>query len=141
MMELIVGALALILVLLLAWSQLRMKRKVSELERRLAALTSRVYELEHPAPPQEAPLVEEPSPVLPMPPPPIHRRTSDDWEALVGGSWLHRIGALILVVGIALFLVYSLTHAGPAGKVGIGFTLGFAMLAAGIALRSSERYG
>ena len=141
MMELFVGAVALILVLLLAWSQLRMKRKVSELERRLAALTSRVYELEHPPTPQEEPVVEEPAPVPLTSSAPIHRRTSDDWEAVVGGSWLNRIGALILVVGIALFLGYSLTHLGPAGKVGIGFTVGFAMLAAGIALRSSERYG
>jgi hypothetical protein len=59
----------------------------------------------------------------------------------VGGSWLNRIGALVLVVGIALFLGYSLTHLGPAGKVSIGFAVGFAMLAAGVAIRSSERYG
>ena len=51
------------------------------------------------------------------------------------------MGALVLVIGIALFLGYSLTQLGPAGKVAIGFAVGISMLVAGITLRGNERYG
>jgi hypothetical protein len=64
----------------------------------------------------------------------------DDWETVVGTNWLNRAGALVLVIGIALFLGYSLTQLGPAGKVGIGFAIGLSMLAAGIAAERHDRY-
>src|SRR5215204_7186250 len=133
-----VASFFVVIALILAWSHYRVKRKTSELERRLAALTSRVYSLEHPIAAQPEPVmaVEEAVAVTAIPPPPSHR-SPDEWEAVVGGSWLNRIGALILVVGIALFLGYSLTHLGPAGKVAIGFAVGLAMLAAGVSLRTS----
>jgi uncharacterized membrane protein len=38
-----------------------------------------------------------------------------EWEALVGGSLLNKLGALILVIGIALFLGYSFRMMHPAG--------------------------
>ena len=59
----------------------------------------------------------------------------------MGASWLNRIGALVLVIGIALFLGYSLTQLGPGGKVAIGLGVGASMLLGGVALRSNERYG
>ncbi|MBI1896073.1 MAG: DUF2339 domain-containing protein [Acidobacteria bacterium] len=63
-----------------------------------------------------------------------------DWEARIGGSWLNRLGALVLVIGIALFLGYSLTQLGPAGKVAIGYAVGISMLGAGVALERSTVY-
>ena len=141
----VVAFFFVVTVIILSWLFYRMKRRANELERRLAALTSRVYLLEHPVVEQslavaDAADAEEPASVVAVPSAPPHR-SPEEWEAVVGGSWLNRIGALILVVGIALFLGYSLTHLGPAGKVAIGFAVGFAMLAAGVSLRSSERYG
>ncbi len=39
-----------------------------------------------------------------------------DWEALVGGNWLNKAGVLVFVIGLSLFLGYSLTRFGPAGR-------------------------
>jgi uncharacterized membrane protein len=137
-------------VLVFSWSHLRLRRRIGEQEERLAALTRRVYLLENPAIPppstdeaEESIVSVEQHESEPLSPSPVisPTRTREDWETVVGGNWLNRIGALVLVVGIALFLGYSLTQLGPAGKVAIGFAVGIAMLASGVSLSSSERYG
>jgi uncharacterized membrane protein len=131
----------------LLWSYLRLKNRMDKQESRLAALTRRVFELEggqtqsstvpSPEPLREATAIPEPEPEPELAPP----RPKEDWETIVGASWLNRIGALVLVIGIALFLGYSLTQLGPGGKVAIGLGVGASMLLCGVALRSSERYG
>jgi uncharacterized membrane protein len=139
---LFLSAVAIALVL----SVRRLRRGLREMEERLAAITRRVYQLESgPAPADDI----VPKPVEPIPPvsepAPAEVAESEvsrkDWEEVVGGNWLSRVGALVLVIGIALFLGYSLTQLGPAGKVGIGFAAGISMLLAGITLRGSEQYG
>ena len=64
----------------------------------------------------------------------------EGWEAVVGGSWLNKIGVLVLVVGIALFIGYSLTQLGPAGRLAVGFVVSVALLGIGIALEPSALY-
>lgn len=64
----------------------------------------------------------------------------EEWEAVVGGSWLNKLGVLVLVIGVALFLGYSLTHLGPAGRVAIGFVVSGAMLAGGVILERRVLY-
>jgi predicted membrane protein DUF2339 len=64
----------------------------------------------------------------------------EGWEAVVGGSWLNKIGVLVLVVGIALFIGYSLTQLGPGGRLAVGFVVSFALLGIGIALEPSALY-
>jgi uncharacterized membrane protein len=135
-----------VMTIALVFALLRLRSKFTELEARFAAITRRVYNLESgtEAVPPAAP--------APVPPPlPISQAASldvtepskprEDWEEVVGGNWLSRVGALILVIGVALFLGYSLTQLGPMGKVGIGFAIGLSMLLAGITLRGNERYG
>jgi predicted membrane protein DUF2339 len=68
------------------------------------------------------------------------RLAGEEWEAVIGGSWLNKVGALVLVVGLALFLGYSLTHLGPAGKIALGLAVGGAMLGSGVVLERRERY-
>lgn len=63
-----------------------------------------------------------------------------EWEALVGGNWLNKLGVLVLVIGIALLLSYSFTQTGPAGRVAIGLVMSLAMLGGGIALERREGY-
>ena len=120
------------------------------MEARLAALTRRVYQLESGAPPSSRvacsdlrfrslrplaePAVEEAEPEPVKPSARIGKKSSGEAGSAV-------VGALILVIGVALFLGYSLTQLGPAGKVAIGFAVGFSMLLAGITLRGNERYG
>jgi uncharacterized membrane protein len=112
----------------------------------LAARMSRLEGGEPAAHPPPAPLsatVESPMPDqtrAPIPEHPAAPERLDDWETVVGTSWLNRIGALVLVIGIALFLGYSLTQLGPGGKVAIGFAVGLSMLAGGLAIEQKDRY-
>jgi len=73
-----------------------------------------------------------------MPAPP--RRSSEEWEALVGGNWLNKIGVFIVVVGLAFGLDYAYTRLGPAGRVALSLAAAFALLAAGVLFERRERY-
>ncbi|MCE5307811.1 MAG: DUF2339 domain-containing protein [Acidobacteriales bacterium] len=109
--------------------------------------------VEAPVPPPPPPAVE-PRPVFEPPPAPEpvaapgatwgermrEKMQGEEWEAVVGGSWLNKLGVLVTVVGLALFLSYSLSHMGPAGRVAAGYTLGLAMLGSGVALERRPRY-
>lgn len=64
----------------------------------------------------------------------------EEWEAIVGGSWLNKIGVLIFVVGLALLIGFSFTKMGPAGRVSIGLGVSFAMLIGGFILERRARY-
>jgi uncharacterized membrane protein len=33
----------------------------------------------------------------------------EEWEAIIGGSWLNKLGVLVLVIGLALFVGYSIS--------------------------------
>jgi len=49
----------------------------------------------------------------------LRRKMGDaEWEAVVGGSWLNKVGVLVLVIGIALLVGYEFARAGPVGRVG-----------------------
>jgi hypothetical protein len=107
-----------------------------------------------PAPPTKSEPEPEPEPV-PMPSfpvateqpagPTLSQRVRDsmqgeEWEAVVGGSWLNKLGVLVLVIGIALFLGYSFTKMGPGGRVAIGLGVSLTMLAGGFLLEKKPRY-
>ena len=97
-------------------------------------------------PPPERPAVVRPW--TPPTPPPVPafasvaapKRSSEEWEALLGGNWLNKIGVLVLVIGIALLLGYSFTHMGPVGIVAISLAGSAAMLVAGVIFEPRERY-
>ena len=61
-------------------------------------------------------------------------------EAIVGGSWLNKLGVLVLVIGIPPFLAHSLTHHGPLARVATGLAVSLAMLAGGVVLERRARY-
>ena len=63
-----------------------------------------------------------------------------EWEALVGGNWLNKIGVLLFVVGIALLLGYEFAHVGPAGRVAIGLGVSLTMLIGGVLLERRPLY-
>ncbi|HTS47028.1 MAG TPA: DUF2339 domain-containing protein, partial [Bryobacteraceae bacterium] len=68
------------------------------------------------------------------------KMSREEWEAIVGGSWLNKLGVFVLVIGIALFLGYSFTRMGPPGRVAIGLAVSLGMLIAGIVLERRVRY-
>ena len=81
----------------------------------------------------------EPEPVFLEPAPTWGERVREkaresEWEAVIGGNWLNKAGVLLLVIGIALFIAFSLTHMGPGGRVAVGVTGGLLMLAAGVVI-------
>jgi hypothetical protein len=64
----------------------------------------------------------------------------EEWEAVVGGSWLNKLGVLVLVIGIALFLGYSFTRLGPGGVSAIAIGVSLSMLGGGFVLEKRARY-
>lgn len=60
-------------------------------------------------PPIEPPVAPRPEPsVWPPTAPPLRpSRTRAEWEALIGGKLLNRIGALALIIGVGFFLKYA----------------------------------
>jgi uncharacterized membrane protein len=58
-------------------------------------------------PPQAArPVPPTPETTTPIPAPP-KSRTKEEWESLIGGKFLNRIGALALIIGVGFFLKYA----------------------------------
>jgi uncharacterized membrane protein len=59
-------------------------------------------------------------------------------EETLGTNWLNKLGIVILVIGVALFLAYELRELGPAGKVTVGFGVSVVMLGAGVFFERHE---
>lgn len=64
----------------------------------------------------------------------------EEWEALLGGSLLNKIGALVLVIGIALFLGYSFTHMTAAGRAFTSLAVSVGLLGGGALLERRASY-
>lgn len=102
-----------------------------------------------PAPAPEPPPLPQAEPdILPIPPiPPRPRKVRSfsfrkllNVEETLGTNWLNKIGVVILVIGIALFLAYEVRELGPLGKVFVGFGVSAAMLGAGIFFERREQW-
>jgi Predicted membrane protein (DUF2339) len=99
-------------------------------------------------PPVVAPRVEDvlecpaPPPTSPEPPapPPAPPEPAIDWEVLVGGNLLNKLGVFIAVIGIALLLRYAWQNVGPAGRVIMSYATGAAMLGGGMWAETRERF-
>ena len=61
-------------------------------------------------------------------------------RAVVGGSWLNKLGVSVLVVGVALLLGYSFARLGPLGRVSLGLAISLSMLLSGVWVERRERY-
>ena len=118
--------------------------RLMTLERTVAELTGRVYRLElvqkGRADETAASGTDDSNrSSVPLPMTPV-RRSSAEWEALLGGNLLNKIGAFVLVVGIALLLGYSFKYMGPGGRDAIGLAASAAMLGAGVFYERRPRY-
>jgi uncharacterized membrane protein len=61
-------------------------------------------------------------------------------EEKLGANWLNKIGTAVFVIGVALFLSYSMRHLGPAGKIALGYTASAALLGFGLWGELHDRY-
>lgn len=128
---------------------------VMELRQRVRMLERRLQEMERDfsrVPPRSR--VEPGAPrVVPAPPPepaaaavhvpetapdvePEPAGAGPSWsqlEARLGGTWLNRVGALVLVLGIGFFLKYAFDNSwiGPSGRVALGILTGVGLLLLG----------
>ncbi len=61
-------------------------------------------------------------------------KSTEEWEALIGGNILNRIGALALIFGIGFFLKYAFDNnlISPAVRVLIGVMIGVGLIAGGM---------
>lgn len=96
--------------------------------------------------PGKLPPVPAPAPALPPrqeispPAPPVApSRTKEEWEALIGGKLLNRIGALALIIGVGFFLKYAFDKdwINETARVLIGAATGGALLL--LAVRTHKR--
>ncbi len=115
-----------------------------------AAMTKPAVPSVSAAPPAE-PSAPRP-PALPVAPPqfqtldasrPLARETAKrvlNMEEVLGTDWLNKLGMMILVIGVALFLAYEMRELGPAGKVLVGLVVSGAFLGAGVFFERRERW-
>jgi tetratricopeptide (TPR) repeat protein len=61
-------------------------------------------------------------------------------EEMMGANWLNKLGVIILVIGVALFLAYQLKTLGLAGKILVGYVVSAALLGAGLLFEKREPY-
>jgi hypothetical protein len=61
-------------------------------------------------------------------------------EQTLGVNWLNRLGVVLLVFGVALYLAYRVTHFGPVGKVITAFVVSAGLLGGGLWLEKREKY-
>ena len=56
-----------------------------------------------------------------------------DWEQIVGGNWLVRVGVLAIIIGVVFFLKLAFDNnwIGPTGRVLLGLVAGLVMLGGG----------
>ena len=81
---------------------------------------------------------DEPPPLLPAEP--ATQKFIATLEQTLGTRWLSKIGIVILVIGIALFLAYQIREMGPGGKILVGFLVSASLLGSGIFYERHERY-
>ena len=81
------------------------------------------------APPQSA----EPPPPAEPPAPMPWERIQVNWELILGGNWLARVGVLAVVIGMGFFLKLAFDNdwIGETGRVVLGIVGGLAFLGAG----------
>ncbi len=84
------------------------------------------------APPPPRPTAP-PSPPRPPVPPSRPSRSRQEWEALIGGKWLNRIGAVALIIGMGFLLKYGFDNNWfpPVIRVAMGYAIGLGLLLQG----------
>lgn len=87
---------------------------------------------------------EAPSPPPPPPPPPPVPFAAPpkeiNWEAVMGGNWLVKVGVAAIIVGVGFFLKYAFDNnwIGPTGRVISGIITGIILI--GLGEYWKERY-
>jgi len=120
----------------------RLRDSVRQINTRLSALEQRQGVAQVPFSPALPPVEEwvPPSPIPRAVPEPRAPRPPREWEQILGGNWLARIGVLALLFGVGFFLKFAFDKNWivPVVRVLIGVVAGFVMLGGGYLWR--KRY-
>jgi uncharacterized membrane protein len=122
-----------------------LQNEVVNLSQHIIALTNRVQTLERltrkdVATSSTQPTASATPPTSPniqgiphVPKSPSRSQKSWDWEQVLGGNWLARIGVLALIIGVAFFLKLAFDNdwIGPNGRIILGFLGGLVLLGGG----------
>jgi uncharacterized membrane protein len=96
------------------------------------------------APPPVTAAPEPAVDALPGAPAPEPRAAAEvgQWEGRLGGTWLSRVGAILLFLGVGFFLKHAFEQdwIGPKGRVLTGLVAGLAITAAGLRLARGATY-
>ena len=73
------------------------------------------------------------APPPPVPPAKARPAKPREWEQILGGNWLARIGVVALIIGAAFFLQFAFANnwLGPLARVILGIVVGLAMVGGG----------
>ena len=64
----------------------------------------------------------------------------DEWEKVIGGSWLNKLGVLVFVIGVGLLLRYSFGDMSAVGHVSVGLAISISMILGGVILEGRRDY-
>jgi uncharacterized membrane protein len=76
----------------------------------------------------------------PAPSPAATPRSTEDWEAIIGGNWANKIGVVVTIFGLGYLLQHAFTQMGPGGRVAVSLLVSVAMLIAGTLFEPREKY-
>jgi uncharacterized membrane protein len=73
------------------------------------------------------------APILPPPPREVVPRKPREWELILGGNWLARVGVIALIIGAGFFLKFAFDQnwLGPTARVILGIVAGLGMVGGG----------
>jgi hypothetical protein len=152
-MSLFMGPVAFIIVLLLRPRDVKpapyipaspgnIRQEITDLKTALMALQERIGSLERRVG-QEPETIEE-AVVSPLPEvqrdAPVPQAAPEALEFVLGKYWLPKIGIVLFVVGIALFISYSFHYFSPFFKIAIGYFFAVAFLVWGERLEKNPQF-
>ncbi|MCJ7515671.1 MAG: DUF2339 domain-containing protein [Dehalococcoidia bacterium] len=121
--------------------------RIADIERTLGSIsttkaTSPVAKPVKPAQPEPAPKIAAAAapPTAPVPTrfpqtPTVKKAPAKprEWEQILGGNWLARVGVVALIIGVAFFLKFAFDNnwLGPISRVVLGVVAGLAMIGGG----------
>jgi len=113
----------------------QIEAKVDAQHKRLRSLEERVFQS------VETPVAKE---IPPAPPPPLEQKAvatakiekpvqEKDWESILGGNWMVKIGIAAVTLGVGFFLKLAFDNdwIGPTGRIILGIAGGFVLIGLG----------
>ncbi|MEO6120064.1 MAG: DUF2339 domain-containing protein [Terriglobales bacterium] len=76
----------------------------------------------------------------PTPPVPAEKHFTFSMEEMIGTNWLPKLGVTIMFIGLVSWIAAQWQSIPAAGRIGLFYLLGSAMLGAGVWLEKRERY-